>query len=138
MDLKHELIVGAVLLLIGFSIGKFFTPARVETKIVTVVQKVEVTQHDTTTTETTHTDGTKTTVTVDKSVDSTRTDSTTKSDTVVDGKPRWNIAVDFAPQNPEIGYFYGVNVKRRMLGPVFAGAFINTDRRVGVSLGLEF
>jgi 7-cyano-7-deazaguanine synthase in queuosine biosynthesis len=138
MSVKTTVFIAALLILVGYAFGRYGQPARVETKVVTVIQKVEVTHHDTTTTETDSPDGTKTITTVDKSVDSTTTNSSTKSDTVVDGRNQWVASVKFAPQNPQIGYFYGAEVQRRILGPILAGAFVNTDRRVGLSVSLEF
>lgn len=137
--MRLYVLLALLLLVVGIVIGRYTTPEKVVTKTVTEVKTVTVVQHDTQTVITEKPDGTKTTVITDKSVDTTQKDKTQETEKTVENyKPQWKVGVQLAPKNPQYEYFYGVEVERRILGPVFVGAFGNTDRTLGLIVGLEF
>lgn len=139
MSIRLYVLLALLLLVIGYSLGRYFTPQKVVTKTVIETKTVTVVQRDTQTTVTEKPDGTKTTVIVDKSIDTTHQDQTIdKTKTVENNKPDWHVGLQLAPKNPQYEYFYGVQVERRILGPVFVGAFGDTDRTLGLVVGLEF
>lgn len=139
MSIRLYLLLALLLLVVGYSLGRYFTPQKVVTETIIKTKTITVVQHDTQTTVTEKPDGTKTTVIVDKSVDTTHQDQTIdKTKVVENNKPDWHIGVDFSPKNPQYEYFYGARVERRILGPMFIGAFGNIDRTLGASIGLEF
>lgn len=137
-----NIVILLVAVVLGYAFGRYAQPARVETKIVTQIKTVEVESKNvkTTTTETTKPDGTKvvTTTTQDNSVITDNTNSVTKSDTVKDNRAQWKVTAQLSPTKPQLYYFYGAEVDRRILGPIFAGAYMNVDKNFGVSIGLEF
>lgn len=167
LSVKTIVISSVLLLGIGAAIGRFEGPAKVvtktETKVVTqtVVKEVEKksTQTNkntvTTVTETTKPDGTKTKTTVitDKDsikvVDNTKLDeksnssSDTKSSTVTTySKNDWNVSAMASVTKPKLSNLgtiaYGLEVDRRIIGPISAGVFGLTDQSYGVTLGISF
>lgn len=72
--------------------------------------------------------------------DETRTeDRKTNTDTVASKPaappPNWFVSVQYLPDSTP---GYGVSVNRRILGPVFIGAGVNTRKELQVSLSVEF
>lgn len=137
--------LGGLLLVasVAYASGRYLQPPKVVTKTETVVKEVQVIQHDTTTKthEEVKPDGTKTidTVVEDKDKEENKSSADSKASTVVDTtKPQWKVgalgAYDFSTLKP----IYGVQVDRRILGPIFVGAFGLNNRTVGLSVSLEF
>lgn len=139
MNIRLYILLGLLLIVIGYSLGRYTTPEKVVTKTVIDTKTVTVVQHDIQTVEVDKPDGTKTITVVDKSVDTTKQqigESQTK--VVENSKPQWKVSAQLAPKAVVYEYFYGAQIERRILGPVFVGAFGNIDHTLGVSLGLEF
>lgn len=148
--------VASVTFLLGLSIGYFALPAKVVTKTETkTVEKLVEDQNKTTknnkvvvVTETTAPDGTKTkrTEVTDKSV--TTADTKTSDDVSSDSKSEKTVT--YAKNELSISALvgiqigdgftpsYGLSVQKRVLGPIYVGAFGFTNRLAGVSLGLSF
>ncbi len=138
--------IAVVALLIGAALGFYLKPTKVVTKLETVVKTVTVDHVDIVTEV--HViekpDGTKDTTTIikDKSVITGQTDSDTKIEKVVTtDKAQWRLNALIAPlqglESP-VAPLYGLEIQRRVLGPIWAGGFVNTSRVYGVTIGLEF
>lgn len=128
---------------VGYAGGRYVQPAKVVTKIKEVTKTVQVVKHDTVTVvkEVTRPDGSKesTTTITDHDVDTT--DSSTKtsiSQKISNEKPQWKASglagYNFSKLNP----VYGAQIERRIIGPIFVGAWGNTDKAAGVALSIEF
>ena len=133
-------IVGIALL--SYATGRYMQPAKVVTKIVTETKEIVVVKNDvqTVTHEVDHPDGTveKTTTTVDKSQETIAKESRTDIEqTKTNQKPQWLIGAQLTPQSGPLGPVYGAEVQRRIIGPIFVGAFGNTNRTVGLSVSIE-
>jgi hypothetical protein len=158
LSVKTTVLSAVALLAVGAAIGRFGTPAKVVTKTVTqtVYKEAEVKNTEdqkntvTTITQTTKPDGTKiqTTVIADKddikTVDSTKINSTTdttSTTTTTYSKNNWNISALAEVSPPSLTNLgpisYGVEVDRRIIGPISVGAFGFTNRSVGLSLGIS-
>lgn len=138
MTMRLQLLIGLLLLVIGLGLGRYMTPTKVVTKTVIETHTVEVVHHDVQTVTVESPDGTKTTTVVDKSVDTTKQDTEQSTLKVVEnGKPQWKISAQFSPKYPRYEYLYGVQVERRILGPIFVGGFGNLDHTLGLSVGVE-
>lgn len=118
--------------LLGYAIGRYVQPA----KVVTQEKEVEVVKHDTVTQikEVTRPDGTK-------EKDTTITDRSTEvakkeSKVVIENlKPQWMVSGTYGISAVP---YYGAQVQRRIIGPVFAGVAANTRSEVFAVVSLEF
>lgn len=133
--MKTTLITAAIALLIGLGLGsQLFPRAAVETKevekVVTVKDVVTVTKVVSKNDGTTET----TTTTTDKSKESKRASNTVKVN-----KKEWHGSLLASTNSINMdNIVYTVNVERRIIGELFVGASVSTDKRVGVSLGMGF
>ena len=157
-------VAGAIVLAasIGYAAGRYFVPAKVTTKteikeVEKIVEKrVEVEKktrkNDKTTiiVEITKPDGTKekrtmivdkgeTNIDLSKDFSSEReTKKDVSSETVVDTTKNWQanglvgINIDTKTE------IYGLQVERRLFGPLKVGVFGMTNKTVGASIGVEF
>lgn len=142
-QLKVEIIIGVCLLMVGYAFGRYLQPAKVITKTVTQIQQVQVVDKNikTVTHEVDKPDGTKEidTTTEDKTQENTNTKISQMTEKIIDNtKPQWFVEAQLSPKSINTEYVYGLSVEHRFIGPIFAGAFANTDHSVGVSVGLEF
>lgn len=159
-------IIGIFLLLgIGYGLGRYFTPVKIEEKIVTkeveklveVIKEVKVENKDvkTKTTIVEEKDGTKTTVieTEDKSKTETKTDTakaeektkeTEASKVTTFSKPQWRVGVLGGVNGSSLnfkeapGVVYGAMVEKRLFGPISVGAWGLSSRDFGVLATWEF
>lgn len=144
MDRVKYVVLGlAGCLLLGYAIGRYAQPAKVVTKTEIVVKTVETVKHDTVTVTKEHqnTDGTKDVVTTitDHDIEQTTKDIKEKDSKVLDSlKPQWKATGLYGYNFHDLRTVYGASVDRRIIGPVFAGVWGNTDRTAGVSVSLEF
>lgn len=144
-EYKNIFIVAIVIGAIGYGVGRYLQPAKIETKVEQVVKEVEVVKKDIVVKEriVKQKDGTEITerTTEDKSTESTSKDSQTKSETVVtNAKPKWLISGG-AGLTTNATTAYMASVQYRVLGPFFVGghAVINPGNNTGlVTLGMEF
>lgn len=133
------LVVGAA----GYLGGRYLQPAKVEVKVEERVKEVEVVKHDVRTVirEIERPDGTKEKETIieDKTEEERNRESEKETSKIVtNNKPQWKVGGQLTPKQGIAGPLYGLSVERRVLGPVFAGAFANTDKVVGLSVSVEF
>lgn len=147
--MNYKVIIYLLLaLIIGGAIGRYSLPAKIEEKIVIQEKIVEVKSVEKKNDkvivklETIHPDGTRTIET--KIIDKTITDST---DTIVDNKKSesskvteynnqdWLIS---ASVKDPLNISYGLDVKRRILGPIYIGTSVFTDKTISASIGFSF
>lgn len=143
MEVKYIVIAVLAVGGLGYATGRYLQPAKVEIRIEEKIKEVEVVKHDVRTVirEVTRPDGTKETETVieDKTQESRQKESERKEEKIVtNDKPQWKANVLLTTKQGLLGPAYGASVERRILGPIFAGAFANTDKVIGVTVGIEF
>jgi hypothetical protein len=128
---------------LGYSFGRYAQPAKEVIKTVEVVKTVETVKHDTVTITkqikkpdgSTETD----TTTTDKDVDTTNTSMTDKtSETITNVKPQWKATGLLGYNVSTFQKVYGAEIDRRIIGPIFIGAWANTQQTGGVSVSIEF
>lgn len=135
-------LVGLLLLALGYGLGRYIQPAKIETKIEQVVKEVEVVKKDIVIKERIikQKDGTEITerTTEDKSSATTDKKSESSSSTVVTNKkPDWRVNA-LGALNKDRDITYGLQVERRILGNISAGVYGMTDTTIGLSIGMEF
>lgn len=145
--IRKQTVVGllalAAFVLVGYAFGRYVQPARVVTETKEIVKTVEVVKHDTTTKthEVKHPDGTVETDTtvVNRDTDISGTSSKSESKTIVDNtKPQWKVSGLAGYNFSTYEKVYGAEVDRRILGPIFVGAWGNTQHTGGLSVSIEF
>jgi hypothetical protein len=142
--MKYQIIGGILLIAIGYGAGRYVQPAKVVTKVQTVTVTNDVV-HDHIVTVT-HTvvqpNGEKdtTTTTSNESIIDDQTSTKTNSSTVTTyNKPQWKVqGLAGLSLNSLSTPIYGIGVERRILGPVFVGAYGKSNSEAGLSLSLEF
>jgi hypothetical protein len=153
---KYKIAIGLILLLSAYAFGRYAQPASVITKVEThetikYVEKKTTTKQnnkDIVIIETRLPDGTitkethivdKGTVIIDKSKESSDQKDSSSETVVSYNKPQWKAAAllgiaDYSLDNR----VYGIEIERRVLGPIFIGAWGLNNKTIGVSAGLEF
>ncbi len=81
-------------------------------------------------------DGTKETTTV--TTDTSTEKKSEKDITTSAAKSQWLVAVGVNRTIDTPDLIYNLHVQRRILGPLFVGANVDTRKTVGVSIGMEF
>ena len=142
---KNMVIVTVVVILLSFAAGRYFTPTKVQIQTKEVIKTVEVEKKnvDTEKHEIDRPDGTKeiTEITHEKTDTTTKTDDNKSStETVTYSKPGYHayLTVGAGKLSDLTNPIYGVGVEKRVIGPVFVGGSYNTNREIGLSVGLEF
>ena len=151
MKTRTLLIIGLVLAGLGYGMGRYLQPAKVITKVETKTEVVEVevekvkTEVRTIVKEIVKPDGTKVKETITENINESKKKnvSEAKQETktekiVINNKPQWRaqVAVELDQFNPSN---YRVGVERRIFGPVFAGAWTETNfNSYGLSVSMEF
>lgn len=133
--LNKTVITAAVALLIGFGLGSQLMP-KIESKTVEVQTEKVVKDVVTVIKVVTRPDGTKeeTSTTTDKSTEA----KNSKSTAVVIAKADWHVNLNASKDLTASSLTYTVNVDRRILGDLFLGASISSDKKLGASIGVEF
>lgn len=148
----------ATILSLGYGVGRYFTPPKVVEKE-KIVYKDRIIEREVKVKSTSKKNDkvfTKNTVTKPdgtKYVEVKITDkSKIKSDFKRTGTRQENISLDKTEESKQTNYLislgakfnlgefglpiYGVNLNKRILGPIYLGVFGFTDKTIGVSLGL--
>lgn len=143
----------AVLLLCGFcfGMGRYLTPDKVihevEEKIVEVTKEVikQVGKTQTHIIETIYPDGRKVTETFildEKTVviekDKFNEIIKKEREVIENSKPNYQIRVGTGTKIDGFKLEYTVGIEKRVLGPIFAGAYGRTDKELGITLSMEF
>jgi hypothetical protein len=79
-------------------------------------------------------DGTTETI---KQIDDTTVKNVLNSTTVY-AKPNWQIGVSAGGEVLDFRPVYGAMVQRRIIGPIFAGAYARTNAEIGLLVTMEF
>ena len=118
LQVKNYIILCVVSLLLGAGLAYKLTSPRIET-IEKIVERVVTIR------ETVKPDGTiiKEVITKDKE----------KQKQVVASLPKNKVNLSYTRSN-----VYGLEYQRRIAGPVFIGASVNSEGVLGISIGLEF
>lgn len=140
---KHKTIifVGFILLALGYLIGRYLQPAKIEIKKEEVIKEVEVLKKDIKIVEreVVRPDGTKEKERIieDRSQETVKKEKESKEKTSVSNKPDWKVSgiagIDNFGQN-----VYGLQVERRVFGPVFVGVVGLTSKTAGLTISFEF
>lgn len=135
---------------LAFGLGRYMTPNSIEYREVEVVKEVikEVVKENikkntqTKTVETWHPDGTHTietyvlnqdTIVIEKELVAEKEIRKEIEKIIESQKPNWILGVTYGNRQD-----YGATVDRRILGPVFLGAYAKSDRDIGIALKMEF
>ena len=125
-----------------FSAGKFLSPAKVETKEVERIVYKERT--DTTKKvdkkETIHPDGTRVieTASETKRVKDTSADIESQKETKTTSRPDWRVSLNYVPSYSNHVQIYGLDIQRRVFSEIYVGAFVNTQKQIGLSISMGF
>lgn len=115
----------ALLLVVAFAVGRYTAPAKVVESVKTEIQV----KRDTVVVEKVRKDGTKVTVTKIKD----RSEEATKKEKIIDfRRPEWLLGGGIDTKGG-----YVLSVDRRILGPIFIGAFGSTSGIFGAKIGIE-
>jgi hypothetical protein len=146
----RNILIAVVLCLASFSAGKFLTDPKVEIKEVekVVYRESEDIKTDATRIihkrETIKPDGTRiieTISTTSKSTDKKKVTEETKDilkDIVTETRPDWRANVIYFPKVFKQDQNIILDIQRRIIGEVYAGLSVSTDRTFGVSVGIGF
>jgi hypothetical protein len=147
MNSKLYILLGITLLGAAYATGRYMTPARVETKIVTVEKEIKVetkqTEDHSKTTIVIKKDGTKI---ITKQTDiSTKDNSTTKTDIKQDSSkvtiamtPSLNISLLAGIDAGTTTLVYGASISRNLIGPIIFGVWGLNNKTIGGSFGIQF
>lgn len=135
MTLNNTLILMAVSAAISAAATKFYFP-NIQSKTVEIEKEVIKNNVVTVVRTVERPDGTKETT-------SETTDRTVKKDTstkeaITIARKDWLVSASVGTKFTRLEPIYGVLAQRRILGPIYVGASVTTDKTVGVSVGLEF
>jgi len=137
----NKYIIGGVLLALvaAFAAGRYLTPTKVETKIVTVEVEKKHEETKTKTTTVKKPDGTTTTTTESDTKVDTNTTTNSKSDTIVEHKVgTLNISALAGADVTIPRLVYGLSVTKSIIGPVTIGLWGLSNKTVGGSIGFQF
>lgn len=132
--MRNYIITGLVCLVIGVAAGSALFPKVKEKTVETEVERV-VKDVQTVIKVVTRPDGTKEEVTtiIDKSKQ-----STDKTSTKIIAKNDWHISASGSRTFTDSSMTYSLQVERRVIGDVFLGATVNTEKQVGLTVGIDW
>jgi hypothetical protein len=140
MKMKNKYIaIGAVVLLVlGYSIGRYITPPTEITK--TEIEEREVIKRDIVTVvkEVTRPDGTKETITETTDKSKEKRDKTVESLVSIPKEKQWHISAGVERAKLDSVDIYSLTVERRIFLGGYAGVRVNTDKQIGLTIGYEF
>lgn len=143
------LIIGSLILLaLGFGSGYFAKPTKIETRTVEVIKQQEAKQQDTNKViykeKIVYKDGTvkevEKTQDSSSSKESSLIDSSKSSEKIVKNDVGLNLSLLAIVPTTSVQFTtgYGVHISKRVLSNVTVGVFADTDKKVGLSLGVSF
>lgn len=144
---KYLIIAGVVILVVGYSTGYFTKPTKVETRTVEVEKIKTVVKDGGSKTlykkKVIKPDGTIEEIEVSKEewdkISTGEADTTKKQDIVVKNDIGLNVsAFAISRINDLMQPEYGIHITKRIVGGVTLGALATTDKKIGVSIGMEF
>lgn len=135
MSVRYILLLCLLSAGLGAFLAETFAPVKTETK--DVLHDVIHTQVQTVTKTVRLPSGeVDTTVTTDRDIVNTLSDI--KTEIQLQTPKNWLVSGSYGTDIHTLTPSYGIDVKRRILGPVFLGANGDTSGRVGLTLGMEF
>lgn len=130
-SILYSLSIGAIIgaLIIWYAFPRVETQVKIETKVVTeyktrIVERWTKDQNG----NETH----------DRTEESSGTEASESTLTKSVAKHNWNLGVQAGLTTDMNGVKYGVRAERRIVGPMFLGGYITTNKEAGISLGMEF
>ena len=135
MSNKIKIVVVIIVVAIAFLAGQKSVPEKTKTveveKVVTVVEHKVITIKE-------NPDGSKeTTITTDKKTDS-KTDKTAEEKTSIKSKTNISLLVGTSSPLSTLDTVYGISANKELIGPVTVGAWVLTNKSIGLSIGLNF
>lgn len=130
MSHKIYTVLIVVALGLGVFIGKSYYS---QTKTVEIEK--EIVRNDIIIREIIKPDGTKETITTDKST--SKRDST-NTQIVAVAKPDWHISASVSKNVNGLEPIYGLQIERRILGPFSVGIRADSQKNIGLIIGYEF
>lgn len=138
---RWQAVVGLLLLIGAYALGRFMSPEKVVTKTVTVEVEKTKTKQDSVTIKVTKPDGTITETTTTKSETETVTNTNNKTESIVQNKKSaLNISAlaGVNVTNVSGGIIFGGHISKEIFGPFSIGLFGLSNGTVGASVGLRF
>lgn len=135
MSIKNIILLCLGVSMASIIITRYYFP-QVQTKTVEVTK--EVIHNDVQTVTHTVTSPNGTTDTTVTTVDHSTHVETNNKISIVSKQPNWLISGSAATDFTGLKPIYGLQASRRILGPVYLGALLNTNHEVGLSIGFEF
>lgn len=135
--MKIYISIALIAAISGAALTKHYWPTQVTTtKEIEVVKTNVVTEVR----EVVRVDGTKETVTIIKDTSTKKSTDTTVA-IAAPPKPLWNVSLSATRSSNELLHgklIYGVQATYNLLGPFSLGARVDTEKQIGLVLGMEF
>ncbi len=135
MSRKSVLILCIITAAASVAVTRFYFP-QIQTK--TVETTKEVIHNDVKTIIKTVTEPNGTTTSTTTIEDHTQKIDTSKKLDITTTRKDWLVSGSYSTDLHKLEPIYGLQVNRRILGPAYVGALLNTKGEVGLSIGLEF
>lgn len=133
---KNYLITAILALAIGFGLGSYLMP-RIETQ--TVETEKEVIRRDVVTEirEIVRPDGSRETVST--IVDKSKEQKDSKSVITTIAQSNWHVSLNGSVKSLKLEQpIYTLQIERRVLGDIYIGGSVSSEKAVGLSIGMEF
>lgn len=130
----YYIIAAIVIFLVGIFVGSKSVPPEIVEKKVEVVKTVVQKDVKTVIKRVKTSDGTVTTEIVKEDKSNSQSDTTKASETIVKNEKQWKASL-FTTFDTNT---YMAGIERRIIGPVFMGAWGSTKGNAGVSISIEF
>ena len=143
MNNKLKLVgIGIIIALVGAFLGRISAPERIKIETETIYEEIEkerrVIEERIVVIE--RPDGTKETRTergIEETIDRERVGLDTIS--IVESKEKeWNLSLVYTLPTKDVKESYGLHIQRKILGSIQLGAYANTQKQVGLSIGYSF
>ena len=145
---KNSIVICLILVIVSFYIGRFSKPAQVITETKEVVKTVTVKDENKNKVvykeKIVYKDGTSKETEVTKEESSSKESSASESSKTAETKVTRDTGLSLAAlaivdSSDLKGHKdYGLHVQKRIVGNITIGAIATTDKKVGVSIGMEF
>lgn len=144
MTNKTKVIIVVAIAAVSYAFGRYMTPSKIEYKTIEVVKEQEHVNKDIVVTEkeVRNKDGS---VTIDRRIEDKSVETRNKessrmeSKVVTNQKTQWKAHALVGVQKTDFANpIYGLQIERRIVGPIFVGAWGMDSKEYGVSVGLEF
>lgn len=131
--MRTHIVVGLTCLIIGVVLCRIYYP--VDSTIVEVYKEKSQNDVKTIIKEIIRPDGSKEIITDITDKSSTNKD---KTSTKIIAKNDWHISASGSRTFTDSSMTYSLQVERRVIGDVFLGATVNTEKQVGLTVGIDW